>query len=131
MKDVVRERRERWIAALRSGDYERGHGALKRDGKYCCLGVACEVYRQMTGKGSWEQKSEEDTVFKAEDDLEAKSFLPIEVSQFFGINSRGAHFHFTVSKGERQFGCLTSMNDSGLFTFADIADFIESNPEVF
>lgn len=33
----------KWIDALRSGKYEQGRGALLNDGKYCCLGVLCEV----------------------------------------------------------------------------------------
>jgi hypothetical protein len=32
-----------WIKALRSGEYEQTTSALSQDGKYCCLGVACEV----------------------------------------------------------------------------------------
>lgn len=31
-----------WLEALRSGKYEQGVGSLYEDGKYCCLGVACE-----------------------------------------------------------------------------------------
>ena len=37
------EIRERWVAALRSGDYAQGHNWLKSDDGYCCLGVLCEV----------------------------------------------------------------------------------------
>lgn len=33
--------KKRWIEALRSGDYEQGKNSLYKDGKYCCLGVAC------------------------------------------------------------------------------------------
>lgn len=33
----------KWYLALLSEDYEQGKGALQKDGKYCCLGVACEV----------------------------------------------------------------------------------------
>ena len=33
----------RWVKALRSGEYEKGRGVLKQDGKYCCLGVLCEI----------------------------------------------------------------------------------------
>lgn len=37
------EIKTRWIEALRSGEYEQGHGNLKNDGKFCCLGVLCEL----------------------------------------------------------------------------------------
>lgn len=41
---------KRWTAALRSGEYEQGHGQLhtrlgSKD-KYCCLGVLCELAAQ-------------------------------------------------------------------------------------
>jgi hypothetical protein len=32
-----------WAKALRSGDYEQGQDYLCRDGKFCCLGVLCEI----------------------------------------------------------------------------------------
>lgn len=33
-----------WVKALRSGKYEQGVGELKGpQGKYCCLGVACQI----------------------------------------------------------------------------------------
>jgi len=32
-----------WVNALRSGDYEQGQDYLCRDGKFCCLGVLCEI----------------------------------------------------------------------------------------
>jgi len=34
---------KRWIAALDSGDYKQGKGALQTKAGYCCLGVACDV----------------------------------------------------------------------------------------
>ncbi len=33
----------RLVYALESGSYSQGTGALNRGGKYCCLGVACDV----------------------------------------------------------------------------------------
>jgi hypothetical protein len=32
-----------WVKALRSGEYEQGRGKLQSDGKFCCLGVLCEL----------------------------------------------------------------------------------------
>lgn len=33
-----------WVAALRSGEYQQGTGALRHgDDTYCCLGVLCEL----------------------------------------------------------------------------------------
>lgn len=33
----------KWVAALRSGEYEQGTGFLNKNGKWCCLGVACDL----------------------------------------------------------------------------------------
>jgi hypothetical protein len=32
-----------WVKALRSGDYEQGQEYLCRGGRFCCLGVLCEI----------------------------------------------------------------------------------------
>lgn len=37
------EFKAKWIAALRSGKYIQGQKYLQADGKFCCLGVACDV----------------------------------------------------------------------------------------
>jgi hypothetical protein len=37
------EIRARWVAALRSGDYEQGAGYLRTDSQWCCLGVLCDL----------------------------------------------------------------------------------------
>jgi hypothetical protein len=37
------EIKARWTAALRSGDYEQGFTLLQSEGKFCCLGVLCEL----------------------------------------------------------------------------------------
>lgn len=33
----------KWIAALRSGEYEQGKSSLEDEGKFCCLGVLCNI----------------------------------------------------------------------------------------
>lgn len=38
-----KELKRKWVEALRSGKYEQGHGALRKDDKFCCLGVLCDV----------------------------------------------------------------------------------------
>jgi hypothetical protein len=43
MIQFTKELKNRWVAALRSGEYEQGRLKLKVDDKYCCLGVLAEV----------------------------------------------------------------------------------------
>lgn len=40
------EMRQKWLDALRSGEYGQGKGNLCAEGKFCCLGVACEVLKK-------------------------------------------------------------------------------------
>ena len=45
---MKQEIKEKWVDALRSGEYQQGTGYLKvihenGDAKYCCLGVLCEL----------------------------------------------------------------------------------------
>lgn len=44
-----------WVKALRSGEYEQGKQALHPNGKFCCLGVLCDLYLKETGNGEWEE----------------------------------------------------------------------------
>lgn len=32
-----------WVEALESGNFPQGTGSMNYDGKFCCLGVLCEV----------------------------------------------------------------------------------------
>jgi hypothetical protein len=34
---------EDWAAALRSGKYKQGKGWLRKDDRFCCLGVLCDI----------------------------------------------------------------------------------------
>jgi hypothetical protein len=35
--------KQQWIDALLSGKYQQGKGYLQNEGKFCCLGVLCEL----------------------------------------------------------------------------------------
>jgi len=35
--------KEKWLIALRSGEYNKGRYSLSRNKEYCCLGVACHI----------------------------------------------------------------------------------------
>lgn len=39
----------KWLAALRSGNYEQARGKLKIDKAYCCLGVLAHVQKSRVG----------------------------------------------------------------------------------
>lgn len=49
-----KEHRAALVAALRSGEYKQERFGLRTtNDNFCCLGVACDVYRKATGDGEW------------------------------------------------------------------------------
>lgn len=95
---------KQWVAALRSGRYEQGRGQLLLDGKFCCLGVLCDI----SGLGRWQ-----DGHYMVGDG-KYNTLPPVAVTDW-------AELEIYVS--------LSSRNDgiSGYLphTFAQIADLIE------
>ena len=43
--------KKKWMAALRSGKYQQGKGHLKKDGKFCCLGVLRDIVNPNDRRG--------------------------------------------------------------------------------
>ena len=52
LKDINIPELEEWINALKSGEYTQGVGQLRKDDKYCCLGVYCDLQAKK-GLGEW------------------------------------------------------------------------------
>jgi hypothetical protein len=55
------ELKSAWIDALRSGAFKQGEGNLNVNDTFCCLGVVCEVARDMgypveKGKPDWNEE---------------------------------------------------------------------------
>lgn len=119
----MNENAKKWVAALRSGEYQQGMDALRDGDRFCCLGVACDVYRKATGDGEWT-----DMVFSVDRgdwDEWSSASLPDAVRKWIGLQTAFGDWDATP---ENEFGCLSGANDSGE-PFAKIADIIESEPE--
>lgn len=115
---------ERWVQALRSGQYKQGVGELHPSSKsYCCLGVLCDLYRIEQGKGEWVwQKQHTEWLFRVSDREQEVAVLPPTVCQWADMTStEGAITN--VEEG------LAALNDSGS-TFSELADLIEKKWEV-
>lgn len=50
MAKLPKKLKEKWVTALRSGEYKQGMGMLHAvengSDKFCCLGVLCDVYNK-------------------------------------------------------------------------------------
>lgn len=112
---------KKWVRALRSGQYEQGEGTLCREGteeenfdRFCCLGVACDLYQREKGdlyikNGYYKLKtlSYNDTI----------DFLPMVVQEWLELKTNEGNYRGTD---------LSIQNDKGK-TFDQIANVIEKN----
>lgn len=113
--EAIRE----WVAALRGGEFTQTTGALHDAMGYCCLGVACETFRRITGKGRWDSLYDFDM-----GDYTVGDVLPEVVAGWLGVDTNPA----LVSAADPVLAELVlaaSLNDEHGYTFADIADAIE------
>lgn len=102
------EIKQRWVAALRSGEYKQGTGILHRDDKYCCLGVLCDLHAKETD-GEW--TTYDDWTYSY---LNSVGLLPRTVCAWSGID------YELPNENE-----LIALNDTKGKDFNEIADFIE------
>jgi hypothetical protein len=111
-KDIA----EKWVAALRSGQYKQARGTLRDTEQsgatgFCCLGVLCDISKQ----GEWNQDDRDTWNYVLRADF-SETQLPDFVLEWAGM----AHREGMLPRGET----LTNLNDSGK-SFDQIADIIE------
>lgn len=116
--------KQKWLDALRSGDYEQGKFWLrcgnKEDSNFCCLGVLCDIYSREHDE-QWKFPEDSKNFDATEYAAEAFSFegeselLPNSVAEWAG---------FVVAVDERPIRNLADLNDKGK-TFEEIANVIE------
>ena len=101
MTDVQKKRIEKWCEALESGEFKQTRNRLHnpKTGGYCCLGVACELYRRDARSGEWGGTGE----FFVEERYEDCE-LPDTVKDWFGLPAADPCFGGTW---------LTTRNDDG------------------
>lgn len=141
---------QKWIAALRSGEYKQGKNVLydARDNSYCCLGVLCKTIGKQFVKHPTRTllaatkpvpypALEKRAVWVVEGTAEGQ-VLPYVIQEEVGMHSTNGMLPQHAEKitervnGEQTYQPeddvfeLTSMNDGGK-TFAEIADVIERN----
>jgi hypothetical protein len=117
MKKLTKSQ-QKWVDALRSGNYKQGWNYLRQGDRYCCLGVGCEVLELKRG----EVKGGACYAYGA--DRGDVSLSPIELREELKIDGSGSFKTAVIKKGIEHL-TLTALNDSGNFTFLQIADIIE------
>lgn len=113
--DEQKEHRRLWVEALRDGTRKQANGMLRKDGGYCCLGVACEI----SGLGAFVAYREGESYAIGAVVAPTFACLPPEVSDWLGIRTAGG----VMADGR----ALFVLNDNGA-TFPELADIIEAEP---
>lgn len=134
-----KEIKERWIAALRSGEYSQSAGYLGTDEGYCCLGVLCEIALQDQVVIKTKDSSiDENFVYTSKIDPVDRDYgvLPLAVVAWSGMPNRNPSitsakeevspdiFSKLGDEYDEVTATLSGFNDSGA-TFEQIADLIE------
>jgi hypothetical protein len=103
-----KEWNDKWVAALRSGDYKQCKFDLSnKHNEYCCLGVLCDIVSNVKPvDGYWTD------LLNYERDL---GFIPKSVGETTGFTNNKDHH------------TLVKMNDDQKKTFNQIADYIEEH----
>ena len=110
---------EKWVKALRSGDYKQGKYRLRDEqNNFCCLGVLCNLHAQ---EHPYLAKLEKyPSSYLAE-----TAELPVLVQEWVGMYDSLGCFSDPVPGYEDAYS-LAELNDSGM-EFKKLAKYIEKN----
>lgn len=113
LTDEQIQRNIAWAEALESDQYKQGTRCLRSlNDEFCCLGVACDLYFEATGDGSWDKHNEDSNYYFQGRD----GFPSEEVRRWFGWESDAPTLEV---EGRKEFA--TIHNDKFNCTFKEIA----------
>jgi hypothetical protein len=104
--------KQKWLTALRSNEYTQIAEYLHTDHGYCCLGVLCEI---IPINVKWVIEDEDECVYLPTKDGQDVSFSTLLL--------KGGLCHEDMTHAISH---LIRMNDSGEYSFAQIANWIEA-----
>lgn len=120
------ELRQKWVEALRSGEYKKTQYRLKRgENYYCCLGVAAVVAGE-----EFEKDDFTGWLCLRDGRVLCNQFLPERVIEAYGLRSEGGRFLKPITFSGYEYKSLAEVNDHSGWTFGQIADLIENQPEI-
>jgi len=105
--------KQKWLNALRSGEYQQTQERLRKEDGFCCLGVLCDLYIK---ENNVEWEINEDDMYRYEKHF---TVLPPSVVGWAGVEDSNPYVNGGI-------GTLSGLNDKG-FTFNEIADLIEEH----
>lgn len=124
---------KKWVAALRSGEYQQCQSRLRNKTGFCCLGVLCDLYRKEAGAGvgEWaphqmtiDDGYKEDGYIWIDDDDQSTGMLTGSVRDWAGMDRSDGGFRDPGPMAGHI--SLADMNDTGR-SFEEIANIIEAH----
>ena len=116
--------KQKWVAALRSGEYKQAGGRLRKGDCYCCLGVLTDLYDKDIQNDNHEWYEEDGHYGYASDGVTVEATLPESVMKWADLKECNP-----VVREERMGKSLTSLaylNDNEGLDFNQLADIIEA-----
>ena len=107
--------KQKWVDALRSGDYKQTQNRLHNEYGFCCLGVLCDLYGKENNV-EWEPSIYYNNDYEFQHMV---TVLPLSVMEWAGVEEVNPY----VNGGPFT---LAELNDQGS-TFNEIADVIEEH----
>ena len=108
--------KEKWVSALRSGDYQQTQNYLHTDNGFCCLGVLCDLYgKEHNVEWNLAVAEDEDRNYYRFQDHTGR--MPFSVVEWAGVEDCNPYICGRS---------LATLNDMGS-TFNEIADLIEEH----
>jgi len=115
--------KQRWLEALRSGEYKQTTENLRDINGFCCLGVLCDLHAKERGT-NWEQLIDSYQLYGE------TQTLPLSVQEWAGLdNDIGGMVDFEYESDGVMYvksDSLPELNDSWNKNFNEIADLIEA-----
>lgn len=109
----------KWCEALESGEYKQARGQLRKSGRFCCLGVLCNMHAQAHPDIAAEQKRA--TEYMGEQDLP-----PMAVQEWAGLGTEEGAFYGYAGLQDT-YTSLADLNDDVKLTFPEIAKVIRKH----
>ncbi len=119
---MLNKNARKWVKALKSGKYKQGRNKLKVGDKFCCLGVACDLYAKEYPSAKWKRSH-----FQGQN-----QFLPDSVRNWLGLRDGGGRMPFRLySLTDLNDGIKADGDSEGVkrHSFKEIAKFISSKPD--
>ena len=119
--------RDEWVEALRTGGFDQSKHVLQDNHGFCCLGVACEIFKEDLNL-KVEKVVFREGGFEVYYDYQGQ-VMPQKLADFLGLTTREGLFTELRMEGAQPGDTLTSLNDSGA-TFTQIADILEEHEDI-